>query len=266
MRNEDELLRFIIQNIFPKKTEEVTAKCDIIDIANEEMKNIDSSEIDLNFKEVFVKEATENILKLVAQDTCEKEDIEEYKKRLNDDDILDIRVSGTLMYIKTKKDILPITLANILQIEEKMIEKVPITARFNFYVIQAIKWQKPISMKFNYIPEHFVDELKYIGSDKYQENEDAVSSEYLFMNIADAVLDADTSKLDGVDISVEIEDQVVAIEFNEMIFDIKNLMANILKINPDLFIEIVTPIGSALLIDTRRWALDDEFGDEQWYL
>ena len=43
-------------------------------------------------------------------------------------------------------------------------------------------------------------------------------------------------------------------------------MANILKINPDLFIEIVTPIGSALLIDTRRWALDDEFGDEQWYL
>ena len=56
------------------------------------------------------------------------------------------------------------------------------------------------------------------------------------------------------------------IEFKNFIFDAKKIMSEILSINPDLFIEIVTPFGVALLIDTRRWVLEPDFGDEEWFI
>lgn len=261
----EDVIKQLVMVFSNEKEKDELSKCDIIDIANEEMKNIDSSKIDSEFKQVFTEETTQKFIDLVAKKRCKQKDIDEYKKRLNDDDILDVRVTDTLIYIKTPKSILPITLSSILQVKEEMIEEVPITARFNFYVIQSSKWSSPDAVGVNYIPEHFIEELQHIGSKEYNGN-DGASSAYLLMHIIDAIFDSDEKELDDMEIDVDIEDQVVAIKFNKTIFDIKEIMSRVLKINPVLFIEIVTPIGTALLIDTRRWVLDEEFGEEQWYL
>lgn len=115
-------------------------KCDIIDIANEEMKRIDSSKIDIEIDSILKQEYFDRIIDTVFSGKCKKEHLKKYKQILNDKDILDIRASGKYLYIKTTKSIIPLILANIMMIEEKMIETVPIKGKYNFYMIDVCKW------------------------------------------------------------------------------------------------------------------------------
>ena len=70
---------------------------------------------------------------------------------------------------------------------------------------------------------------------------------------------------DDVSITVEIEDKVVAIAIDQFVADAKNILGEALFINPKILIEVSSPIGTVLLIDTRRWCLEPNFGGEEWY-
>ena len=70
---------------------------------------------------------------------------------------------------------------------------------------------------------------------------------------------------DDIGFIVEIEDKVVAIAIDQFIPNSKEILSEVLFINPKILIEVSTPIGTVLLIDTRRWYLEPNFGDEEWY-
>ena len=71
---------------------------------------------------------------------------------------------------------------------------------------------------------------------------------------------------ENIEITVEIEDKVVAIALNEFIPEAKDILGEALFLNPKIFIEVSTPIGTVLLIDTRRWYLEPDFGGQEWFL
>lgn len=235
-------------------------KCEIIDIANEEMKKIDSSEMDMEYKKVFKEESTKNFIQLVSLEEWTPKDIDVYREMLNDKDILDIRVEDKLIYFKTKSDIAPITLANIIGIDEKYIKSVPIFGKYCFYLIDSSEFSFPEKTRMNiYEPKQLVAEIMTIA-----ENPERDASK-LREIIEDALYENWEDYIDTYFV-VEIEDQVIAIAFSRYIDDAKNLFSKIFSINPKLFIEVSTPFETVLLIDTCRWDLDPSFGGEQWYL
>ena len=248
-----------------KEEDEPTSKCDIIDIANEEMKNIDSTEIDSEFKKVFIGQKTQNILDLINEGFYTQDDIDSYLKALNNKNIKDLRVAGKFLYVKTTKNIIPFVLAEIMNIDEQCIEKVPINGKYNFYLIDSDKWSSESNIieetKPIYDPEDFVAELKDIGSG----NEDYEERMFFFDILEDALTNSWEDRPQDADISIDIENQVVAIAINQYIPNAKQTLSEVLYINPILFTEVSTPLGTVLLIDTRRWYLEPNFGDEEWF-
>lgn len=116
-----------------------TDKCDIIELAEEELKNIDTTEIDHQFEQAIKKEQTIKLITQIKHNI--KTDLQKYnKKQINDPDILDLRKSNKKLYIKTTKPIIQTTLANILAINENMIEPIPIKGKYNWYLIDCEKW------------------------------------------------------------------------------------------------------------------------------
>ena len=73
------------------------------------------------------------------------------------------------------------------------------------------------------------------------------------------------SELDLDFVDIQLEDEVIAIGFEKLIFDVKELVGDILGLNPQIFIDVSTPLGTVLLIDVRRWVLEPEWGDDGWY-
>ena len=133
------LLDYIKMNETEYK-EEDSNTCEIIDIANKEMETIDSSEIDAEFKKVFTGQTTQTLIDSIADNNCTRKDIDFYLKTLKDKDILDLRVSDKYLFIKTKKDIIPLVLAQMMEIEEKCIQEIPIKGKYNFYFIDCSKY------------------------------------------------------------------------------------------------------------------------------
>lgn len=263
----DELKEYgLINDPFIEKKENLIDKCEIIDIANDEMKKIDSSEIDSEFKKVFSEEYTQNFINLIARKKCTTKDIKAYKEMLNDEDILDIRVEGTFLHIKTNKNIVPITLAHIMGIQEDYIQKVPINGKYNFYFIDCMKHslQEESKEPFDiYDPDELVDILMDIGGDCICE--DLLTTSKLFELVKKAINENWTDMPENISITVELEDKVVAIAFDQYIPDSKEVIGEALFLNPKIFIEVSTPLGTVLLIDTKRWYLDPDFGDEEWF-
>lgn len=246
-------------------------KCEVIDIANKEMENIDSSKIDFEFKKVFIGEMTKNLLNLVSSDNFEEKDVKSYinsyLENLNDNDILDIRISGKNLYIKTRKNIIPLSLSKIMEIDEQCIEEIPITGKYNFYLINCEKWSSiNLSKEENsipYNPDDLVDILMDIGGDCI--GEDLLTCSQLFSLIKTAFNENWYDMPEDISIKVEVEDKVVAIALDQFIADAKDVLSEALFLNPKIFIEVSTPIGTVLLIDTRRWYLEPNFGGEEWF-
>lgn len=239
--------------------EDDESTCEIIDIADEEMKRIDSSEIDTEFKKAFKTQSTQNLINLIAADRCTQEDLDVYLDTLGDNDILDLRLEGQKLYIKTKGGIIPLILANIMMVDEEWIERVPVFGKYNFYFIDA-KERANIeeNQEPTYDPEELVDILQDIAS----------SFDYnihLLSKLVHRAFNQGWQEDIDFNITVEVEDKVVAIALSRYIPDAKDVISEILFINPDLFIEVSSPIGTVLLIDTRRWYLEPDFGDDQWF-
>lgn len=240
-------------------------KCDIIDIANEEMKNIDSSKIDDEFKKVFTSQSTQNLIDLIADEKCTDKDLNIYLELLNNKKILELRISDKSLYVKTAKKITLNYLSFILRIEERCIEKVPIRSAYNFYRIDCSKYSTPkeAPVESIYNPEDLVDILMDIGGDCIEE--DLLATGKLFDLIKKAFNENWEDMTEEDVITVEIEDKVVAIAINRFISDAKEILSEALFLNPKLFIEVSTPLGTVLLIDTKRWYLDPDFGDSEWF-
>lgn len=238
-------------------------KCDIIDIANEEMKRIDSSKIDSEFRKVFYKTLVQQMIDAIADGNYTQKDLDSFLKSINDEDVLDVRVSEKSLYFKTNAGIVPVILAHILDIEERCIEQVPINGKYSFFRIDTLRWSTPIAReRDSYNPVHLVDVFKDIGADCIEEDE--ITNKLLYDIVKKAFLENWKDEID-FNIKVEVEDKVVAIAFDRFIFNAKEVVAETLKISDDLFTEVSTPIGTVLLIDTRRWYLEN-LGDEEWYL
>ena len=242
----------------------INDKCEIIDIADEEMKKIDSSEIDSEFKKVFSKEYTQNFIDLIADKRCLQKDIDAYKEIINDKDILDIRVSEQILYIKTTKSIVPIALANIIGVDEEYFKKIPINGKYNFYLIDCEKCRTPKEgVDDTYDPDKIVDILMDIGGDCI--GEDLFTCNQLFSLVKQAFNQHWTGMPDNIKITVAVEDKVVAIALDTFVEDAKQTLGEALYLNPKIFIEVSTTLGTVLLIDTKRWYLDPDFGDEEWF-
>lgn len=120
-----------------KQDEECESVCEIVDIANEEMKKIDSKEIDDNFKKVFSKEITDGFLNLVYVEKPTKKDIKTYHDILNKDTILDIRVKRGYVFYKVKNPSKTHEIAKIIGTRKKFLTKLPINGKYDFYMINA---------------------------------------------------------------------------------------------------------------------------------
>ena len=246
---------------FEEKEEE--GICEVVDIANEEMKRIDSSEIDSQFKEVFTSESTKHLIDLVYSEQQTLKDLKFYLETINNKDIVDLRVVDKSLYVVTKKNITESDLSKIMELEERCFEKVPIVGKYNFYLIDTRRWSSPMEKKPSYDSEDFVEELQNIGRKSY---DNLTSTSKLQDMVYSAFFENWTNySPEDIDVAVEIEDEVVAIAISQFIPDAKEIISDILDINPDLFIEVSTPIGTVILIDTRRWVLEPYFGDEEWY-
>ena len=271
---------FLLNNMyderFEKNNNESECKCEIIDIANEEMKNIDSTEIDSEFKKAYIGQITQNLIDLVSAENCEQKDIDKYIESIKyDDDILDIRVADKFLYIKTRKNIIPLTLSKIMEIDEKYIQKVPINGKYNFYLIDCHRCSSPTLDTFleepeelyePYDPSDLVNILKDIGGDCVCGAEDIIEAAKIFDLVKAAFNENWIDMPENIEITVEIEDKVVAIALNEFIPEAKDILGEALFLNPKIFIEVSTPIGTVLLIDTRRWYLEPDFGGQEWFL
>lgn len=122
---------------------EDTSKCDIIDIANEEMKKIkEMDEFDKNYSDLMRNVITDSLITAVATEKYEKKQDKFWKTYIQNSNIKDIRISGKYIYIKTNKTMTPKGLANILKTNIEKIETVPINGKYNFYMIDAYKWYK----------------------------------------------------------------------------------------------------------------------------
>ena len=261
------LLDYIKMNELEYK-EEDSNTCEIIDIANKEMETIDSSEIDEEFKKVFTGQTTQTLIDLIANGDCKRKDIDFYLETLRDKDILDLRISDKYLYIKTKRDIIPLTLAKIMEIKEEWIETVPINGKYNFYFIDCTKYaSQKIETGFpEYDPDDLVNILRDIGEDCVEEDEMLNNQ---LTNIITKAFEENWGVERGpidFDITAEVEDKVVAIAINKFIFPAKKIFSEVLFINPNILIEVSTPLGTVILLDTRRWCLEKDFGDSEWYL
>lgn len=235
-------------------------ECEIIDIANEEMKHIDSSKMDSEYKKVFTEEITQNLINLVYSEEWTQKDINSYFDMLETNYIADIRISSKNIYIKTTGDISQETLSNIIGLDKKYIEPVPIYGKYAFYLIDTTKCAKimekpPMSV---YEPKQLVAEIMTIAQNPHR---DATTIKEI---IEDALYENWEDYIDTY-FDVEIEDQVIAIGFGRYISDAKEVFSEVFSINPKLFIEVSTPFETILLIDSCRWDLDPNFGGEQWY-
>lgn len=246
-----------------KKQEAETSKCDIIDIAEEEMKNIDSSEIDSEFDKVMIEEYTTRILDLIDTQSCKQEDLDEYRRILNDDTIEDLRVSERMLYIKTHPVNTKATLSEIMGLEERCFEKIPIHSRYAFYVVDAKRWSSPKTCKPSYNADDLIEALKTTGK-KCEEEDVEVALSFIKGYIKQAFEERWVNIPDNMPIEYGIEDQVLAIAFPQFIEEAKEFIGAVLEINPELFIEVSSPWTTVLLIDTRRWYLEDEIRPIKW--
>lgn len=259
------ILNELLKDVKPIYSPEENKSCEIIDIANEEMKNIDSTEIDTAYKKTMTSEYTQKIINLIANNVCTEKDLEEYKKIINDTDLLDLRISNKSLYIKTKKGIIPYILSQMMSVDEECIEEVPITGKYMFFVINCSQWATPIQAidKKLYSPQDLILLLKNIGSGKQEQIHQMVESE-----LEDLIIKGLEENWEQWEetmyIQVGLEEQVVAIGFDMFIPNAKEVIANALGLNPKMFIEVSTFASTVLLIDTRRWVLED-FGDEEWH-
>ena len=117
----------------PSEKEDV---CDIIDIANEEMKKIDSTQIDSEFKKTFTIESTENLFYLINSGEWTEEDLKTYVDMLDSDGVLELRISDGYLFAKTvisKKE-----LSEVMKIDEGLIKNVPVNGKYNFYIINTL--------------------------------------------------------------------------------------------------------------------------------
>lgn len=258
MKNEK---NFDLYEAYKKRMEE----CDIIDIANEEMKKIDSTKIDNEFKKVFKKQSTQNLIELIATGTCKQKDLEAYMETIGGNEILDLRVSEYTLYVKTEKDIIPLMLSQIMGLDEKYIEKVPINGRYEFFAIRTkdfLSEAKPFEQKYD--PDNLVDLLLDIGGDCIEE--DVFTKSNINKLIWIGLEENWETMPDEIYMEIDVEDKVVAIALNAYIENAKKEIGEALFLNPDLFIEVSGPTSTVLLIDTRRWYLEPNFGGSKWYL
>lgn len=247
-----------------KFSEKQETKCDIIDIANKEMEKIDSSEIDSEYLKVITEEKTQSVIDNILNNNCSEKTLNDYREDLNNKDILDIRLEKTSLYIKTTKSITVSKLSDIIKIPEEYIEKVPIISSSNFFYINCKEYfSKKEVVEEPYDPEKLVDYLLDIGGDCVQE--DILLTGQLYDEITIGLKQNWREMPDDIFIQVEIEDKVVAIAFDQFIQDAKEIISQALFLNPKLFIEVSTPIGTVLLIDTRRWYLEPNFGGAEWF-
>lgn len=233
--------------------------CDIIDIANEEMKKIDSTQIDSEFKKTFTMESTENLFYLINSGEWTEEDLKTYVDMLDSDGVLELRVSDGSLFAKTvisKKE-----LSEVMEIDEGLIKNVPVNGKYNFYIINTTPKCCGIkkSIEREYDPTELIEELKKIGEKDYNIAESIDSLQQMIFNAC-----FKDKYLNKINFMVDIEDEVVAISVNAYIPYFSKVLGLVLGVNPSLFIEVNTPIGTALLIDTRRWVLEPNFGDEKW--
>ena len=245
---------------------EIKDTCEVIDIANEEMKKIDSTEIDSEFNKVMIKEYTEKILDLVDTQSCKEEDLDKYRRMLNDSTIEDLRISERMLYIKTHPINTKADLSKIMGLEERCFEKIPIHSKYDFYVVDAKRWSSPKIVKPSYNPKILVELIQDIGHEC--EDEDIPECVSLIQDLSEHAFDERWKDMpDDLLIEYGIEDQVIAIAFNQYIKDAKEFIGEILGINSKLFIEVSGPVSTVLLIDARRWYLEGVriTGEVKWY-
>ena len=119
---------------------EGTSKCEIIDIADEEMKKIDSTEIDNNYKEVMTQELTKAFLNSIHVSKTRKEEKDNtkfYQENLPKDIILDIRTKRGYVFYKTKASVSRDELLKEIGMKPEYVVRVPIKGKYNFYMINA---------------------------------------------------------------------------------------------------------------------------------
>lgn len=159
----------ILYNTFKDLVDDDISKCEIIDIANEEMKELDIEKTDRQFKEALISQATETILQLINLDECTEDNIKKYQEIIDDRDIKDIRVSDKKMYIKTTP-LAPVVISHILEIKEEYIDKIPIKGKYDFYSIDAEKYirdtSKPKICRPSYDPTNLVEILQKTWSNR----------------------------------------------------------------------------------------------------
>ena len=262
--NEIDNLTEILNEMF--KDSDMDVKCDVIDIADEEMKSLNIQEMDKKYQDALISQATKTLLELVNSETCTNKDTESYKNLLEEKDILDIRVSEKSLYIKTNKNIIPIILSNILKIEEEYIEKVPINGKYNFYLINAQKWDSQQKVqKVSYNPEKLIEVLKKLGETNIDDETDkaleSIIDGLIFTGFAE-----NFPELIDTYFRCNVENKVLAIGINTYIPEAKHKIGTVLGINPKLFTEVIGPQSTVLLFDARRWFLEDCFGEVKWYL
>ena len=115
-----------------------SSKCDIIDIAEEEMKNIDSSILDNEFKKVFTEEYSQKFIDSIGYGNWDENDIVSYMDMINSENIKDIRISDKIIYFKTK-GLTADELAELINVDSEILEKVPIFGKYSFYFIDTSK-------------------------------------------------------------------------------------------------------------------------------
>lgn len=242
---------------FYEEDNNTSSKCDIIDIAEEEMKNIDSSTIDNEFKKVFTEEYSQKFIDSIGYGNWDENDIASYMDMLNSENIKDIRISDKIIYFKTKGLTID-ELAELINVDSEILEKVPIFGKYSFYFIDTSKHCSCVEAP---APESQYDE-KELVSEFYKIGNDGSDDIEIIKEIVVPRLESEL-KVDYVDI--QLEDKIIAIGLNEPIFEAKEIVSDILNLNPKIFIDVTTPLGTVLLIDIRRWILEPEFGDDEWY-
>lgn len=243
---------------------EATEKCDIIDIAERELENIDTTEIDQECNNIMIPEL---INKMIVQWRDER------KKLTYDEEKTLESMLGIQNIIYKERYIMfrnwhPTTQKEFSKktdlFEEGFIIIPEINGVSEKIIILMDQFQKP-TIEAVYDEERLIEKLKELGlNDSLGEKQFESYIDYLIrlgLKQNSDIMDDDTY------IRCNVEDKVVAIGINKTLSDPKTVFSQALRINPNLFIEICGIGSTVLLIDTRRWVLEEKESCEEdiWY-
>lgn len=241
-----------------------TEKCDIIDIAEKELEHIDTTEIDQECNSVMIPELMN---KMVTQWI-------KYGKKLTEEEEQFLAKALNIQGITYKERYITFKHWNPMSVEdfsrttelpEDVFLILPEVRGINERVIILLDRCQPPTQEAAYDEERLVEKLRELGlNDDCNEKEFESYIDYL---ISSALKQNSDIITDDTYIRCNIEEKVVAIGINKNISNPKETIANALKINPKLFIDVCGPGSTVLLIDTRRWALEEKESNEEdiWY-